>query len=77
MSTMSYCLFRNTSEDFSRCLEKIGNAGSIHEFSASEAGAARDLREMAEQYIEWFDQLDEEFDEHPDDDMSRYQDYED
>ncbi|ELQ6225980.1 hypothetical protein R2308_002969 [Cronobacter turicensis] len=46
MTTMSYCLFRNTSEDFSRCLEKVG--------------AARDLREMAEQYIEWFDQLDEE-----------------
>jgi len=34
--------------------------GNINELSAGEAGAARDLREAAEQYIEWFDQLDNE-----------------
>lgn len=71
MGSMSYCLFRNTADDFSGCLEKIGNAKNINEFSAGEAGAARDLREMAEQYIEWFDQLDEESmldEEQPDDD---------
>lgn len=60
MATMSYCLFRNTAEDFSRCLERVGNMESINELSAGEAGAARDLREAAEQYIEWFDQLDNE-----------------
>lgn len=60
MATMSYCLFRNTAEDFSRCLERVGNMGNINELSAGEAGAARDLREAAEQYIEWFDQLDAE-----------------
>ncbi|WP_336293565.1 hypothetical protein [Cronobacter dublinensis] len=70
MATMSYCLFRNTSEDFSRCLEKVGEIQNINELSAGESGSARDLREMAEQYIEWFDQLeteslpdDEEYDE--------------
>ncbi|MBE4946308.1 MULTISPECIES: hypothetical protein [unclassified Enterobacter cloacae complex] len=75
MGSMSYCLFRNTADDFSGCLEKIGNAQNINEFSAGEAGAARDLREMAEQYIEWFDQLeteslpdDEEYDEEDGDD---------
>ncbi|QOV59866.1 hypothetical protein QZN18_20610 [Klebsiella variicola] len=60
MATMSYCLFRNTAEDFSRCLEIIGTAENINQLSAGESGAARDLREMAEQYISWFDQLDEE-----------------
>lgn len=75
MGSMSYCLFRNTADDFSGCLEKIGNAQNINEFSAGEAGAARDLREMAEQYIEWFDQLeaeslsdDEEYDDEVGDD---------
>ncbi|MEH3454053.1 hypothetical protein [Phytobacter diazotrophicus] len=68
---MSYCLFRNSAGDFSGCLEKIGTAKNINDFSAGEADAARDLREMAEQYIEWFDQLDEESmldEEQPDDD---------
>lgn len=60
MATMSYCLFRNTAEDFSRCLERVGNMGNINELSAGEADAARRMREEAEQYIEWFDQLDEE-----------------
>ncbi|PTA95618.1 hypothetical protein C9415_10220 [Kluyvera sp. Nf5] len=60
MGSMSYCLFRNTASDFSGCLEKIGSAQNINEFSAGEASAARDLREMAEQYIEWFDQLESE-----------------
>lgn len=60
MGNMSYCRFRNTVGDFSECLESIGNAGSLSEFSAGESGAARDLRELAERYVEWFDQLDEQ-----------------
>lgn len=67
--TMSYVLFRNTAEDFSLCLEKVGNIGTIHELSAGEGGAARDLREMAEQYVEWFDQLEmESLDDEPEED---------
>lgn len=60
MATMSYCLFRNTAEDFSRCLQRVGEMQNINQLSAGEAGAARDLREAAEQYIEWFDQLETE-----------------
>ncbi|QNU44355.1 hypothetical protein IDH70_04815 [Mixta calida] len=60
MATMSYCLFRNTAGDFSRCLERVGEMQNINELSAGEADAARRMREEAEQYIEWFDQLDEE-----------------
>lgn len=60
MTTMSYCLFRNTADDFSRCLEKVGNMENINDLSFGEAGAARELREAAEQYIAWFDQLETE-----------------
>lgn len=71
MGSMSYCLFRNTVDDFKECVERVGNMQNINELSAGECGAARDLREAAEQYIEWFDQLDEESmldEEQPDDD---------
>jgi len=57
MSSMSYCLFRNTHSDFDRCVDKIGSIDSINELSAGESGAARDIRDLAERYIEWFDQL--------------------
>lgn len=57
MSTMEYCLFRNTHTDLDRCTDKIGSVESIDDLSAGEAGAARDIRELAERYIEWFDQL--------------------
>ena len=57
MSSMSYCLFRNTRSDFDRCVEKIGSIDSIDELSADEARAARVIRDSAERYIEWFDQL--------------------
>ena len=69
MATMSYCLFRNTAQDFSRCVERVGEMQNINQLSAGEAGAARDLREAAEQYIEWFDQLETEaLDDDPEED---------
>lgn len=70
MASMSYCLFRNTSGDFSQCLERVGNMGSINELSKDERDAARRMRDEAEQYVEWFDQLEVESldDEEPEDD---------
>jgi len=57
MGNMSYCQFRNTSTDFEQCLEAVGNAESIDSFSKDEAAAAEKIRELAEQYIDWYDQL--------------------
>lgn len=60
MGNMSYCQFRNTKLDFEQCLEAIGNAESVDDFSASEQEYAQALRELAEQYISWYDQLEAE-----------------
>ncbi|MBL3522828.1 hypothetical protein IM876_09145 [Serratia plymuthica] len=40
MSSLSYCLFRNTHSDLDRCAEKIGDINSIDDLSAGEAAAA-------------------------------------
>lgn len=63
MANMSYCQFRNTKLDFEKCLEAIGNCDSLSDFSKDEQEYARSLREMAEQYIEWFDQAEAETEE--------------
>jgi len=63
MGNMSYCQFRNTKLDFEQCLEAIGNCDSLSDFSRDEQEYARSLREMAEQYVEWFDQAEAESDE--------------
>ncbi len=63
MGNMSYCQFRNTKLDLDQCLEAIGNCESLADFSQSEQEYARSIREMAEQYIEWFDQAADEFQE--------------
>lgn len=63
MANMSYCQFRNTKLDFEQCLEAIGNCESLSDFSSDERQYARSLREMAEQYVEWFDQAETETEE--------------
>lgn len=60
MANMSYCQFRNTLQDFSQCLEAVGNAETINDFSPEEQSAATELKELAEQYINWFNQLEED-----------------
>lgn len=57
MSNMSYCRFRNTERDFSDCLDAIGNAESIDDFSNAERAAAERMYEMAKNYVEWYEQL--------------------
>lgn len=54
---MRYCQFQNTEPDFRQCLDAIGNAGSIQDFSAKEQHAAQSIYEMAQEYISWYDQL--------------------
>lgn len=55
MGNMSYCQFENTAKDFEQCLEAMGNCDSLADFSGRERGYAEKMREMAEQYIEWYD----------------------
>lgn len=57
MGNMSYCQFRNTESDFSQCVEAIGNADSIDDFSKPEQAAAERMLELAENYINWYQQL--------------------
>jgi len=57
MANMSYCMFENTASDFRQCLEKIGGIESLDELSSTERKAAERMRDMAEQYVEWFEQL--------------------
>lgn len=60
MGNMIYCQFRNTKFDFEQCLDAIGNAESLDDFSQSEKEYAQALRDLAEQYISWYDQLEVE-----------------
>lgn len=60
MANMSYCQFRNTESDFSQCVDAIGNAGSIDDFSKSERNAAERMYHLANEYISYYEQLLEE-----------------
>ena len=60
MGNMSYCQFRNTRTDFEQCTDAIGNANSIDDFSDDEQRAASDIYELAQNYINWYDQLTQE-----------------
>lgn len=60
MSNMSYCQFRNTLQDFNQCLEAVGNAETLDDFSRDEQKAAIALKELAEQYVDWFTQLEQD-----------------
>lgn len=57
MANMSYCQFRNTKIDFEQCVDAIGNCESLADFSKDEQEYAESLRELAERYIEWYDQV--------------------
>lgn len=57
MSNMSYCRFRNTLHDFDDCVDAVGNAESINDFSKPERDAAERMYELAINYVEWFEQL--------------------
>lgn len=54
MSNMSYCRFRNTSEDFADCLE---NLYELEEASFEEQRAAERLYKQALKYIEIYKEV--------------------
>lgn len=56
---MSYCQFRNTEGDFRQCLDAIGNAETLNDFSPEEQVAAENIRGMCQDYINWYDQTPE------------------
>ena len=59
---MSYCRFRNTNIDLADCvytLESIRD-GEEKPLSPEELYAAKRMRELCEEYIELFDELQEE-----------------
>lgn len=58
MASMSYCVLENTETDFRQCVEKISNINSLDDLSDFEREAAEKLRELANEYIQWFDKLD-------------------
>ncbi len=60
MPNMTYCQFQNTSRDFEQCVDAIGNADSISDFSSAEQSAADSMYEMAKNYVEWYEQLTQE-----------------
>lgn len=60
MNNMSYCQFENTLADFKQCVEAIGNAETLNDFSNREIHCAEELCCLAEQYISWYSQLEED-----------------
>ncbi|HBE6550777.1 TPA: hypothetical protein KML26_004151 [Escherichia coli] len=60
MANMYYCMFRNTVIDFRDCVDAIGNAESIDEFSNSEHKSAERLYHLANEYVAYYEQLLEE-----------------
>lgn len=55
MANMSYCRFQNTLNDFIDCVENLDNISSKEEKSA-----AKGLYEYAQEYVERFEELNEE-----------------
>lgn len=60
MANMSYCRFRNTEQDFRDCVDAIGNAESIDDFSNSERKSTERLYHLANEYVAYYEQLLEE-----------------
>lgn len=54
MSNMSYCRFRNTLHDFIDCLENLDDISSEEEKRASKS-----LYDVAQEYVERFEELNE------------------
>lgn len=62
MANMSYCRFRNTKMDLADCvytLEDFVNEETEFDLSLEEINAAKRMRELCEEYIELFDELQE------------------
>ena len=62
MANMSYCRFRNTYIDFADCVYTLESIidGEEKPLSPEELNAAKRMRELCEEYIELFDELQEE-----------------
>lgn len=60
MANMSYCMFRNTMDDFRDCVDALGNAGSIDDFSVPERCTAEQMYYLANAYIANYELLLEE-----------------
>lgn len=60
MANMSYCRFRNTEQDFRDCVDAIGNADSIDDFSNAERKSAERLYHLTNEYVAYYEQLLEE-----------------
>jgi hypothetical protein len=63
MANMSYCRFQNTRIDFDDCVKELedmlSDGKTLDDLSREEKGAAIRLRALAEEYMEYFDQLEE------------------
>ena len=55
MANMSYCRFENTLSDFYDCLDNLDNINS-----ESEKRAAKSLYEAATEYIERYEEIEDE-----------------
>lgn len=60
MANMSYCMFRNTMDDFRNCVDALSNAGSIDDFSVPERCVAEQIYHLANAYIANYELLLEE-----------------
>lgn len=60
MANMSYCMFRNTEQDFRDCVDAIGNAESIDDIRNTERESAERLYYLANEYVAYYEQLLEE-----------------
>ena len=53
---MSYCRFRNTLNDFQDCLSAL-KYEDVDDLSPEELYAAKRMRELCEEYVEYFDSM--------------------
>ena len=62
MANMSFCRFRNTKSDFADCVYTLESIidGEEKPLSPEEFNAAKRMRELCEEYIEFFDELQED-----------------
>ena len=59
MSSMSYCVFENTSIDLRACVEAMAEADEIGDLDLNqyEKEAARSMLRLAKQYIDEYERL--------------------
>lgn len=54
MGSMSYCLFENTADDLSRCLDKLEEVGGCDDLTPQEAEGQRRLLKLCKEIHEQF-----------------------